>query len=73
MGELDRYLAAITINEKKTRQLEQEVSQYQDYTKRIGVLSAEIDRLSADNKVLDEDTRKIRMRYADTLHQELSQ
>lgn len=46
------------------------IEEYQDYASRIHILGAEIDRLRAENKALDEDARKIRLKFADGLSQE---
>ena len=44
-GELQKFLGAIGNYEQHAIALEQEVLKYQDYAKRIMILSAEIDRL----------------------------
>lgn len=41
--------------------------QYQDYAKRIHILGSEIDRLTGENKGLEDDIRKLRLRYADNI------
>lgn len=47
-----------------TRQIEE----YQDYARRIHILGAEIDRLRAENKALDEDIKKMRLKYSDSMN-----
>jgi hypothetical protein len=49
------------------------IQEYQDYARRIHILGAEIDRLRMENKVLDEDARKMRWKYADGLTEEQRQ
>lgn len=44
-AELEKFVALVTQHENKARALEQEITQFQDYAKRIQILSAEIDRL----------------------------
>lgn len=46
------------------------IDEYQDYARRIHILGAEIDRLTAENKSYDEDARRIRLKYADGLSHE---
>ena len=50
--------------------LEQEITQFQDYAKRIKILSVEIDRLTGENKGLEDDIRKLRLRYSDQISAE---
>jgi predicted nuclease with TOPRIM domain len=57
----------INNNERHAKQLEQEITQYQDYAKRIKILSVEIDRLTGENRGLEEDIKKLRLRYADQI------
>ena len=40
---------------------------YQDYAKRIHILGAEMDRLVGENKGLEEDISKLRLRYANNI------
>lgn len=49
------------------------IEEYQDYAKRIHILSAEIDRLQAENKAYDEDARRIRLKFADGMASEKKQ
>jgi len=40
MSELERYIGILNENDEKTSELQEEIKQYQDYTKRITILSA---------------------------------
>lgn len=51
--------------------LEQEITQFQDYARRIQILSAEIDRLQGENRGLEEDLQKLRLKYADNIAMDL--
>lgn len=48
-------------------QLMKKIDQYQDYANKISILDAEIDRLNQENKRLDEDSRRMRLRYSDQI------
>lgn len=69
-SELERFLGLINGQEQKARALEQEIVQYQDYAKRIHILGAEIDRITGENRGLEEDIKKLRLRYADNISAE---
>ena len=56
--------------EQENAVLIQKIEEYQDYAKRIHILGAEIDRLTKENKGLDEDARRIRLKYSDNIAQE---
>ena len=58
-------------HEQKARHLEQEITQFQDYARRIQILSAEIDRIQGENRGLEEDLQKIRLKYADHIAADL--
>ena len=49
------------------------IDEYQDYAKRIHILGAEIDRLTAENKAFDDEARRIKLKYANELSQEKKQ
>lgn len=53
--------------------LVKKIDEYQDYANRIHILGAEIDRLKIENKALDEDARKIRLKFANGLAHEKRQ
>lgn len=53
--------------------LVKKVDEYQDYAKRIHILGAEIDRLTAENKAYDEESRRIKLKFAHGLSQEKKQ
>lgn len=64
---MQKFLTAISNYEQHAIALEQEVNKYQDYAKRIMILSAEIDRLVGENRGLEDDIKRIRLRYADQI------
>lgn len=66
-SELERFLHVITVNEQKAKQLEADISQFMDYARRIQILASEIDRLTGENKGLEGDIAKLRLRYADNI------
>ena len=70
-GELQRFVEIVSQHEQKARQLEQEITQFQDYARRIQILSAEIDRIQGENRGLEEDLQKIRLKYADHIAADL--
>lgn len=47
--------------------MEAEITQYQDYARRIQILAQEIDRLTGEKAGLEDDLVKIRLRYADNI------
>lgn len=51
--------------------MEQEITQFQDYARRIQILSAEIDRLTGENRGLEEDLQRLRLKYADNIAMDL--
>ena len=57
----------VNIYEVKYKAISEEVCQYQDYAQRIHILGAEIDRLMGENKGLEEDISRLRLRYADNI------
>ena len=61
VGEVER-------SEQETLKLQQQIEEYQDYARRIHILGAEIDRLQSDNRSLDEDAKRIRLKYADHIN-----
>lgn len=52
MNEFLRLQQIVEKNEKDTEALNIKIEQYKDYAKRIHILGAEMDRLSAENKAL---------------------
>mgnify|MGYP000971767812 CR=1 FL=1 len=71
MNELERYVGILNENDEKTSELQEEIKQYEDYAKRINILSAEIDRLTSENLGLDEDSRRIRLKFAGQISGEM--
>lgn len=71
MGELERYVAILNETDEKMCSLEEEIHQYGDYAKRITILSAEIDRLTNENRGLDEDGRRIKLKFAGQISGEM--
>lgn len=49
------------------------IEEYQDYARRIHILGAEIDRLQSENKALNEDAKRMRLKFADGLSYEKKQ
>lgn len=60
-------------SEQETRGLLRQIDEYQDYARRIHILGAEIDRLRSENKTLDDDVKKIRLKYSDNINVEKKQ
>ncbi len=46
------------------------IEEYQDYARRIHILSAEIDRLTGINKGLEDDNKAMRLKYATQIEAE---
>jgi hypothetical protein len=65
MKEFNRLLALVESNERETAALNQKIEQYKDYAKRIHILGTELDRLSSLNRGLEEDNKKMRLKYSD--------
>lgn len=55
-------------SDQETRSLARQIEEYQDYARRIHILGAEIDRLRSENKAFDEDIKKMRLKYADSIN-----
>lgn len=47
--------------------LMKKIDEYQDYANRIHILGAELDRINDINRKLDEDARKMRLKYANQI------
>lgn len=60
-------------SDQESLMLVKKIDEYQDYANRIHILGAEIDRLKIENKALDEDARKIRLKFANGLAHEKRQ
>lgn len=71
--EFKRLLNEVIKSENESKTMSSKIEEYQDYAKRIHILSAEIDRLQAENKAYDDDARRIRLKFADGLAQEKKQ
>ena len=67
-NEFGRILEEATRSEEATISMGRQIEEYQDYAKRIHILGAEIDKLQADNRSLDEDAKRLRLKYADNIN-----
>ena len=61
MGEVER-------SEKDTVALLRQIEEYQDYARRIHILGAEIDRMQSENKELDQDAKRLRLKYSENIN-----
>ena len=62
-----KLLAEAEKSERENAGLIKKIDEYQDYAKRIHILGSEIDRLNHLNSGLEEDIKKMRLRYADQM------
>lgn len=69
-NDYNRLLSAAQRSEQESAKLIRQIEEYQDYARRITILDAEIDRLRAENKGLDEDIKRMRLKYADSINNE---
>lgn len=67
MSEFQKLVVIVENNERETNTLKQKIDQYKDYAKRIHILGAQIDRITGLNKGLEEDNKKMRLKYADNI------
>ena len=65
--EFNRLLIEVQKGEQENVMLINKIEEYQDYAKRISILGAEIDRLTMENKSLDEDAKRMRLKYSDNI------
>jgi predicted RNase H-like nuclease (RuvC/YqgF family) len=65
-----RILAEVQRSEQESKNLIKLINDYQDYARRINILGAEIDRLKVENKALDDDVKKMRLKYAEGINEE---
>ncbi|CAM6004659.1 unnamed protein product [Sphagnum balticum] len=56
--------------EREAAELVKKVEEYQDYAKRIHILEAEMDRLVAINKGMEEDNKAMRLKYSSIINWE---
>lgn len=49
------------------------IEQYKDYAKRIHILGTELDRLTSINRGLEDDNKKMRLKYSDQIDFEKKQ
>ena len=66
----NRILAEVQRSEVESKNLIKLINEYQDYATRISILGVEIDRLRLENKNLDEDVKKMRLKYAEGINEE---
>ena len=64
-SDYNRLLAAVQNSEQESLKLARQIDEYQDYARRINILDAELDRLKAENKALDDDIKRLRLKYAE--------
>lgn len=67
MGEFQKLVVIVENNERETSTLKQKIEQYKDYAKRIHILGAQLDRITALNRGLEDDNKKMRLKYADNI------
>ena len=69
-SDYNRLLAAVQNSEQESLKLARQIDEYQDYARRINILDAELDRLKAENKTLDDDIKRLRLKYAEGINYE---
>lgn len=67
-SEFSKILNEVQKSDQETKNLGRQIEEYQDYANRIHILSAEIDRLRLQNRNFDEDIKKMRLKYADSIN-----
>ena len=68
MKRFNQLLAAVEESYNDTIGLSKRIDEYQDYAKRIHILGAELDRLTQENKGLEEDNKAMRLKYANNMN-----
>ena len=54
-------------SEQETNNLVRQIEEYRDCARRIHILGVEIDCLRVENRAFDEDIKKMRLKYSDSI------